>query len=67
MELWAAIDLFEGAAVTLVQGRADEKTVWPESPLRLAKRWQDEGADGIHIIDLDAAFGTGSNAETALR
>jgi phosphoribosylformimino-5-aminoimidazole carboxamide ribotide isomerase len=64
MELWAAIDLLEGSAVTLVQGRADERTVWNESPLRLAGRWQDEGADGLHIIDLDAAFGTGSNEQT---
>ncbi|MDA4113478.1 MAG: 1-(5-phosphoribosyl)-5-[(5-phosphoribosylamino)methylideneamino] imidazole-4-carboxamide isomerase [Thaumarchaeota archaeon] len=67
MELWAAIDLMEGSAVTLVQGRADERTVWEESPLQLAKRWQDEGADGLHIIDLDAAFGRGSNAETVRR
>jgi phosphoribosylformimino-5-aminoimidazole carboxamide ribotide isomerase len=67
MELWAAIDLMEGSAVTLVQGRADERTVWEESPLQLAKRWQDEGADGLHIIDLDAAFGRGSNAETIRR
>src|SRR5580698_9067457 len=64
MELWAAIDLLGGSAVTLVQGRADERTVWEESPLQLARRWQDEGADGLHIIDLDAAFGTGSNGET---
>jgi phosphoribosylformimino-5-aminoimidazole carboxamide ribotide isomerase len=64
MELWAAIDLLEGSAVTLVQGKADERTVWEESPLQLAKRWQDEGADGLHIIDLDAAFGRGSNGET---
>ena len=64
MELWAAIDLMEGSAVTLVQGRATERTVWDESPLRFARRWQDEGADGLHVVDLDAAFGTGSNAET---
>src|SRR5271157_2518919 len=65
MELWAAIDLMEGSAVTLVQGRATERTVWEGSPLQLARRWQSEGADGLHVIDLDAAFGTGSNAETA--
>ena len=65
MELWAAIDLLEGAAVTLVQGRATERTIWEGSPLQLARRWQDEGADGLHVIDLDATFGTGSNAETA--
>jgi phosphoribosylformimino-5-aminoimidazole carboxamide ribotide isomerase len=67
MELWAAIDLMEGSAVTLVQGRARERTIWDESPLRFAERWQDEGAHGLHVVDLDAAFGTGSNAEVARR
>ncbi len=66
MELWAAIDLMGGSVVTLVQGRAAERTVWEESPLRFAERWQDEGADGLHVVDLDAAFGTGSNAEAVL-
>lgn len=61
MELWAAIDLMGGSAVTLVQGRPEAKTVWDENPLDFARRWQAEGADGIHIVDLDAAFGTGSN------
>ena len=61
MELWAAIDLMNGAAVTLVQGREIEKTVWKQGPVQLAERWQREGADGLHIIDLDAALGKGSN------
>ncbi|MGD0638114.1 MAG: 1-(5-phosphoribosyl)-5-[(5-phosphoribosylamino)methylideneamino] imidazole-4-carboxamide isomerase [Nitrososphaerales archaeon] len=65
MELWAAIDLMGGSAVTLVQGRASEKTVWDESPLRFAERWQEEGAFGLHVVDLDAAFGTGTNADVA--
>ena len=61
MKLWAAIDLMGGSVVTLVKGEAGEKTVWKESPLEFAKRWQQEGADGLHIVDLDAALGTGSN------
>lgn len=67
MELWAAIDLMGGSAVTLVQGKAADRTVWDQSPLRFAERWQDEGAHGLHLVDLDAAFGTGSNAEVARR
>ena len=63
MELWAAIDLMGGHAVTLVQGRAADKTEWNENPVELAERWQREGADGLHIVDLDAAFGKGSNRE----
>jgi phosphoribosylformimino-5-aminoimidazole carboxamide ribotide isomerase len=66
MELWAAIDLLGGSAVTLRQGKEAAKTSWKESPLDLAKRWEREGADGIHVIDLDAAFGKGSNRETML-
>ena len=67
MELWAAIDLMEGSAVTLVQGKASERTRWNEEPLQLAKRWESEGAHGLHIVDLDAAFGRGTNRETVAR
>lgn len=64
MELWAAIDLLGGSVVTLRQGKESEKTSWKEGPLELATRWEKEGADGLHIIDLDAAFGKGSNRGT---
>lgn len=67
MQLWAAIDIMEGSVVTLVQGRASEKTVWKEDPLTIAERWQGDGADGLHLIDLDAAFQKGSNREIMLR
>jgi phosphoribosylformimino-5-aminoimidazole carboxamide ribotide isomerase len=63
MELWAAIDILGGSVVTLVRGRAEERTVWEGSALEFAARWGDGGADGIHVIDLDAALGTGSNRE----
>ncbi len=61
MELWAAIDIMGGSVVTLVQGRPEDKTVWKGTPVEFARRWQGEGADGIHVIDLDAALGTGNN------
>lgn len=63
MELWAAIDIMGGSVVTLVQGRPEDKTVWEGTPVEFARRWQGEGADGIHVIDLDAAFGTGNNRD----
>jgi phosphoribosylformimino-5-aminoimidazole carboxamide ribotide isomerase len=63
MELWAAIDILGGTVVTLKQGKEDEKTSWKEGPVDVAGRWEREGADGLHIIDLDAAFGKGSNRE----
>ena len=64
MELWAAIDLLGGSVVTLRQGREAEKTSWKEKPKEVAKRWEREGADGLHVVDLDAAFGKGSNRKT---
>jgi phosphoribosylformimino-5-aminoimidazole carboxamide ribotide isomerase len=50
--------------VTLKQGKEEMKPTWDEKPVEVAARWEQEGADGIHIIDLDAAFGKGSNRET---
>ena len=66
LELWAAIDLLSGAVVTLKRGKETMKTTWGEGAVEVAARWEREGADGLHIIDLDAAFGKGSNRETIL-
>ncbi len=66
LQLWAAIDLLGGSAVTLKQGKEEMKTTWKQEPLEVAARWEREGADGLHIVDLDAAFGKGSNRETIL-
>jgi phosphoribosylformimino-5-aminoimidazole carboxamide ribotide isomerase len=67
MELWAAIDLMGGSVVTLVQGKASDKTVWKEEPERFARKWEADGAHGIHVVDLDAAFGKGSNRDWILK
>ncbi len=56
MLLFPAIDLMGGQVVRLRQGKPDQKTVYPAPPLAHARRWQDEGADWLHIVDLDAAF-----------
>ncbi len=66
LELWAAIDLLSGSVVTLKQGKEEVKTDWRRKAEDFAERWELEGADGLHIIDLDAAFGKGSNRETIL-
>ena len=64
MLLFPAIDLMGGQVVRLRQGKPDQKTVYPAPPLSHARRWQDEGADWIHIVDLDAAFsGVHANLE----
>lgn len=56
MLLYPAIDLMEGRVVRLKQGRAEERTIYPLSPAEYAARWQTEGGDWLHVVDLDAAF-----------
>jgi phosphoribosylformimino-5-aminoimidazole carboxamide ribotide isomerase len=61
--LWPAIDLMGGEVVRLLHGDPGRRTAYPERPVDVALRFAAEGADGIHVVDLDAAFGTGSNAK----
>jgi phosphoribosyl isomerase A len=60
-ELLPAVDVADGRAVRLVQGRAGSETAYG-APLDAALAWQRDGAEWIHLVDLDAAFGRGSNA-----
>ena len=60
-ELLPAVDVADGRAVRLVQGRAGRETAYG-APLDAALAWQRDGAQWIHLVDLDAAFGRGSNA-----
>jgi phosphoribosyl isomerase A len=60
-ELLPAVDVADGQAVRLVQGRAGSETSYG-APLDAALAWQRDGAEWIHLVDLDAAFGRGSNA-----
>jgi 1-(5-phosphoribosyl)-5-[(5-phosphoribosylamino)methylideneamino] imidazole-4-carboxamide isomerase/N-(5'phosphoribosyl)anthranilate isomerase len=62
LELLPAVDVADGQAVRLVQGEAGSETYYG-SPLDAALAWQSDGAEWIHLVDLDAAFGRGSNAE----
>lgn len=52
-----AIDLRGGRCVRLTQGQASAETVYSENPVVMAKRWYDEGAEMLHIVNLDAALG----------
>ena len=64
MQLIPAIDLMDGKIVRLTRGEAKTAKSYQEqfgTPLEAAKRWRDEGAGKLHIIDLDAAFGNGNN------
>jgi 1-(5-phosphoribosyl)-5-[(5-phosphoribosylamino)methylideneamino] imidazole-4-carboxamide isomerase/N-(5'phosphoribosyl)anthranilate isomerase len=60
--LLPAVDVADGQAVRLVQGEAGTETSYG-SPLEAALAWQRDGAEWIHLVDLDAAFGKGSNRE----
>ena len=60
--LLPAVDVADGAAVRLVQGAAGTETSYGD-PLEAALAWQRDGAEWIHLVDLDAAFGRGNNRE----
>jgi phosphoribosyl isomerase A len=62
LELLPAVDVAGGQAVRLVQGEAGSETDYGD-PLDAALAWQTDGAQWVHLVDLDAAFGRGSNAE----
>lgn len=62
LELLPAVDVREGQAVRLVQGELSNQTSYG-SPIDAALDFQSAGAEWIHLVDLDAAFGTGSNHE----
>ncbi|WP_433458705.1 bifunctional 1-(5-phosphoribosyl)-5-((5-phosphoribosylamino)methylideneamino)imidazole-4-carboxamide isomerase/phosphoribosylanthranilate isomerase PriA [Micromonospora sp. CA-248212] len=61
LTLLPAVDVADGRAVRLVQGAAGSESVYGD-PLDAALAWQRDGAEWIHLVDLDAAFGRGSNA-----
>ncbi|MFF7140010.1 MULTISPECIES: bifunctional 1-(5-phosphoribosyl)-5-((5-phosphoribosylamino)methylideneamino)imidazole-4-carboxamide isomerase/phosphoribosylanthranilate isomerase PriA [Streptomyces] len=60
LELLPAVDVRDGQAVRLVHGESGTETSYG-SPLEAALAWQRSGAEWLHLVDLDAAFGTGDN------
>lgn len=55
LQLLPAIDLLEGRCVRLRQGNYDDSTVFCDDPVEMALRWRDEGAERLHLVDLDGA------------
>lgn len=55
LQLLPAIDLLEGRCVRLRQGNYSDSTVFSDDPVDMARRWQDEGAERLHLVDLDGA------------
>jgi phosphoribosyl isomerase A len=56
LTLFPAVDIKDGRAVRLTQGRADAETVYDEDPVAAAQRFADAGSEWLHVVDLDAAF-----------
>ncbi len=66
LELLPAVDIVDGRAVQLVRGEAGSGKMYGE-PLTAAEGWQRDGAEWLHLVDLDAAFGRGHNRELIAR
>lgn len=64
MKIFPAIDIINGECVRLTKGLAENKTIYDKSPVEMAKIYQDKGFETIHVVDLDATLGKGSNDET---
>ena len=56
MIIFPAIDLKDGLCVRLTEGRFDQQTVFSDKPAEMAVRWQNEGAEYLHVVDLDGAL-----------
>lgn len=66
MIIYPAIDLRDGKAVRLVEGDFSKETIFDANPVDAAIRWQDAGAEWLHVVDLDGArTGSTANAEAA--
>jgi len=67
MKIIPAIDIQDGKCVRLRQGREDSETVYASDPVSVAARWSEEGANRLHLVNLDGAFGRESKATDILR
>jgi phosphoribosylformimino-5-aminoimidazole carboxamide ribotide isomerase len=63
MKVIAAVDIMGGSVVRLVKGDHANKVAYSNDPVETAKKWETVGADMLHVVDLDAAFSSGSNSE----
>src|ERR671932_2889617 len=61
MKIITAIDIMDGDVVRLIKGNPDNKIIYSKDPVEIAKKWEIAGADMLHVVDLDAALGTGKN------
>ena len=64
MKVIPAIDLMNDQVVRLYKGDPKQKTVYSDNPVEIAKKWEANGADMLHVVDLDATLGIGTNLLT---
>ncbi len=66
VKVFPAIDIMDGRVVRLFKGRPETAKAYTGfgDPLKVAKKWEDEGADGLHVVDIDAALCRGDNSTT---
>jgi phosphoribosylformimino-5-aminoimidazole carboxamide ribotide isomerase len=64
MKIFPAIDIIDGQCVRLTKGLAEQKSIYANSPVEMAKLYQDKGFDFIHVVALDATLGKGNNDST---
>jgi len=62
-----AVDISGGRCVRLFKGRIGDATIYYDDPLDAARKWEAEGAEIIHVVDLDAATGTGDNSQAVIK
>lgn len=67
MKVIPAVDIMGGQVVRLVKGDPANKIAYGPDPAEMARKWEAAGADMIHVVDLDAAFGTGNNKEAVAK
>lgn len=65
--MYAAIDLIRGGVVRLRKGRANDVKLYPGDPVALAQSWSRTGIGGLHVVDLDGAFGQENNLDVIRR
>ena len=64
MKIIPAIDLMDGKVVRLYKGDPNNKIIYSDNPVEIAKKWESLGSDILHVVDLDATLGNGENLQT---
>jgi phosphoribosylformimino-5-aminoimidazole carboxamide ribotide isomerase len=66
MKVFPAVDVMDGKVVRLSMGRPETAKAYTSlgDPVAVAKKWEEEGPDGLHVVDLDSALGRGDNSTT---